>query len=143
MMTSKSKGTDFEKRAVDILNKNVKRGEFKRVPTSGAIGTIANEPLLMGDIKGKIYGISRPILFEAKCGYGNDKQLTVKKEWLDKVAKEAEASLSIPFLVARFTNSRSGVGEFVAMDIKVFAYLMNLITDLQENLDEITIRNIG
>jgi hypothetical protein len=110
--------------------------DFKKTPTSGALGTIVGEPSLTGDVRGRIYGVPQKIKIEAKIGYGGSKQLALKKEWLDKIAEEAAQDYSIPIVACRFLGSRSGVENFVAMDLDIFIYFMNLITQLQEDLDE-------
>ena len=62
---------------------------------------------------------------------------TLKKEWLDKVAQEAEPDYSLPILVGKFDNARSGVKLFVALDVENFIWLLNYITDLRGELDTI------
>ena len=128
----KRKGSDWERELVKILNKAIQNGTFKRVPGSGAMGTYLEEPALYSDIKGKVIGLEKPIKIEAKVGYGGSKQLTLKKEWLDKIALEASRTYSIPFLIGRFSGSRSGVENFVVMDLQIFIDLMNTISDLSE-----------
>lgn len=76
------------------------------------------------------------IKIEAKVGYGGSKQMTFYKEWLDKIAEEASQDYSIPIVACRFSNARQGVENFVAMDLEVFIKFMNLISTLQENLDD-------
>lgn len=62
--------------------------------------------------------------------------MTFYKEWLDKIAEEAAQDYAIPMVACRFSNARQGVEKFVAMDLNVFMDLMNLISTLQEALDE-------
>ncbi|KKM93427.1 hypothetical protein LCGC14_1208590 [marine sediment metagenome] len=133
---SKRKGTDWERGLVKLLNKKLILGAFKKVPGSGAMGTILKEPRLFGDVKGNVYGISRGLLGEAKVGYGGSKQLTLKKEWLDKIVEEAGASFSIPFLAGRFSGCRKGACNFVVLDLDTFCYLLNLVTELAQEIDE-------
>ena len=138
---NKVKGTTFERLAVDILNAIVKKSVWKRIPGSGAIGTSMQEPLLTSDIVGKVEAIPRKFKVEAKVGYNPPrvkevKQFLLKKEWLDKVKMEADASYSIPILIGKFSGVREGVKVFVAMDVEVFAQILNHITKLQEALDE-------
>ena len=136
MTNSKRKGSDFERAMVKKLNNKLNGGEFKRIPGSGSIGTNLSIPSLQGDLLGTIKGIVRKVKVECKVGYGNEKQLTLKKEWLDKISEEASRDYSIPILIGRFTGSRNGVEEFVVMDLNVFIELMNLITELGETIDE-------
>jgi len=141
-MTSsqKRKGSDFERQAVKILNENLKSSNWNRVAGSGAIGTIINEPLLMGDIRGKVDSIPKKFKAEAKVGYSNSKtagakSFTMQKEWLDKIREEAETDYSIPFLIGKFSNVREGTKVFVTLDIDAFVYLINYITELKERLN--------
>lgn len=131
----KRKGTDWERNIVKLLNDNLIDGHFKRVPGSGALGTILDEPRLYGDIVGKIKGISTNLLGEAKVGYGGSKQFALKKEWLDKIKREAYATYSIPFLAGRFSNCRNGICNFIVLDIEVFYKLLNKITELEIELE--------
>lgn len=129
MNKQKVKGTAFENLAVDLLNEKVKKSKWKRVPGSGALGTILDEPLLTSDIKGKVDSIPQEFDVEAKVGYGGKTQFALKKEWLDKINKEAEANFGIPMLVGKFLGAREGVKVFVVLDIDVFAKLINTITE--------------
>lgn len=138
---NKRKGSDFERQAVEILNTLVKKSKWRRIPGSGHLGTVLDEPLLTSDIVGKVEAIPKPFKVEAKSGYNNStgnvvKQFTLKKEWLDKVRREADPTFSIPVLIGKFTGAREGVRVFVAMDVEFFAAMLNHITDLQEELDE-------
>ena len=110
--------------------------EFKKTPSSGALGTIVGEPNFTGDVRGKVYGVPQKIKIEAKVGYGGSKQLAIKKEWFDKIAEEAAQDYSIPMVACRFSGSRTGVQNFVAMDLDIFIKLMNLISQLQEEVDD-------
>lgn len=127
---NKDKGTRWERDAVKLLNDKLLDGEFIRVPTSGALGTILKEPHLMGDIKGVVVGFPRPFILEAKVGYGGSTQLTFKKEWLDKIKEESSSTNAFPLVLCRFLNSRSGTENFVTMDFDDFIDFLNEITKL-------------
>ena len=137
-MTNKQKikGSAFERLAVDILNRLVKKSSWKRIPGSGAIGTILNEPLLMSDITGEMDALPKKFSGEAKVGYGGATQFALKKLWLDKVKQEADANFRVPFLIGKFSGAREGVKVFVVLDVETFAELMNMITDLSDALKE-------
>lgn len=109
--------------------------EFKKTPSSGALGTIVGEPNFTGDVRGRVFGVPQKIKIEAKVGYGGAKQMTVYKEWFDKIAEEAAQDYSLPMVACRFSGSRGGVENFVAMDLDIFIKLMNLISQMQEDLD--------
>lgn len=140
----KRKGTDWERKAAKVLNRKLSNAEFKRVPGSGALGTIMDESRLSGDIKGKIPFLEKRITMEAKTGYGGHKQLTLKRKWLNKIRKEAEASYSIPMLICKFAGARTGAKHFVVLDIDAFVEVINeankLYDDfvrLQEEVDDL------
>lgn len=140
----KRKGSDFERLAVEILNAIIKGADFKKVPGSGSLGTALFEPLLTADVKGKVESIPQEFKIECKVGYNTSKdagikQFTLKKEWLDKVRKEADATHSIPLLMGKFSGAREGVKVFVTMDVEIFAKIINHITHLQEQLDSLGI----
>lgn len=132
----KQKGTDFERLAVELLNKLIKKSFWKRVPASGALGTVMHETILTSDINGVVDAFPKKVKLEAKVGYGGATQFTLKKEWLDKVAQEADVAYAFPALIGKFSGARDGVKVFVVLDIEQFAYLLNLITDLSEDEDE-------
>lgn len=136
MIKQKRKGSDFERLAVELLNRFVKNGVWKRIPGSGAIGTTLEEPLLQGDISGKIDSFEKAFRGEAKVGYGGSTQLTLKKEWLDKISEESKRLNAIPFLIAKFSGAKDGVKVFVTLDLETFVYLLNKVTELQEELDK-------
>jgi hypothetical protein len=132
---SKIKGSGFERDATELFNRFIKRSTWKRIPGSGALGTLLGEPLLSSDISGKVQSIPRRFNVEAKVGYNSSKgkevkQFTLKKEWLDKVKMEADGNFGIPMLVGKFSGAREGVKVFVVLDIQTFADLINMITDL-------------
>jgi hypothetical protein len=136
----KRKGSDFERLAVEALNLLIKDGEFKKVPGSGALGTTLLEPLLTADIVGKVKSIPKKFKIECKVGYGGATQFALKKEWLDKVRMEANASFSIPLLMGKFSGAREGTKVFVVMDVEDFAAIINHITMLQDELDNVKIK---
>lgn len=128
-MSSKSyrKGSDFERELVKMLEKSLTGSVWKRIPSSGAIGTIMNEPTLSGDINGVLLHFPTKFKAEAKVGYGGAKQFALKKEWLDKIIKEANLTYSIPILFGKFSGARSGVQTFVVLDYDTFIHLMELL----------------
>jgi hypothetical protein len=138
----KQKGSAFEHDAVEELEELIEGSRWKRVAGSGALGTSLSEPLLMGDITGTVPGFSRKFRVECKVGYNNSTgkevlQFTLKKEWLDKIRLEAQASYSFPFLLGKFSNARSGTKHFVVMDVRDFAELMNYISELNTDLEKL------
>lgn len=121
---NKIKGDSWERDLVKILQENLS-GTFKRIPGSGALGTRLNEGRLSGDVVGKVDGFPKEIRVECKVGYGGKSQLTIKKEWLDKIGDEARNTYAIPLLAAKFSGARSGVKHMVIMDLETFIEIMN------------------
>ena len=132
---NKRKGSDWERQAVEILNAYIKRAVFKRIPGSGAIGTILNEPMLTSDIKGKVESFDKEFKIECKVGYGSATQFTMKKLWLDKVREESDNSYGIPLLMGKFSGAREGVKSFVVMDMDTFISIINRVTELYEEVE--------
>jgi len=137
MTTSvKRKGTQWERDFVNLINEEIKGANAKRIAGSGSIGTALREPLLQGDIKATFKGFSNNFRIEAKVGYGGNKQLTVKKEWLDKIKEEAGNSYSIPALACKFSGAKKvdGVQYMIVLDFDTFKYIMNTVYDLDTAL---------
>ena len=132
----KDKGSRWERDLVKLLEEKNKDILVKKIAGSGALGTNLQEPLLMGDVRATFPGLTRSILFECKTGYGGSKQLTVKKEWFDKIKEEAEATFSLPAVVCKFSGARKsdGVQYFVSLDFDTFMFLMERIRHLDEEL---------
>lgn len=124
---SKVKGSNWEREFVDLLEDNIKGVHAKRIAGSGAIGTSLGEPLLSGDVVVKFDELPFTFRIECKTGYGGSTQLTLKKEWLDKIRKEAQNTYSIPALAGKFLGSRSGVKHFIVLDFQAFCELLELI----------------
>jgi hypothetical protein len=93
--------------------------------------------LLTGDVVGKVHGLDRKLKIESKVGYGGDSQLTMRREWFNKIREEAAMDYSMPALFCKFSGARSkdGVQLFVALEIKEFVYLLNQISQLTKELD--------
>lgn len=132
---SKRKGSDFEREVAKLLPEVINNSEWKRIPTSGAIGTRMGVPILFSDLIGRVKGFSKKFRAEAKVGYGGAKQFMLKKEWLDKVIQEARSTYTIPFLIGKFSGAREGVRHFVVLDLDTFSYFINYITALQDRID--------
>ncbi len=132
----KQKGSRWERDVVDLFNEHI-GGEWKRIPTSGAIGTLLNESKLTGDVVGRVDYISLPFKLEAKVGYGGADQLTIKREWLEKIKREAEADHSYPALVAKFSGSRGDIKHMIIFDFETFVKLMEEIEGLYEEASKL------
>lgn len=96
------------------------------------MGTIAEIPILKGDLRGKYPFIGRGLLAECKVGYGG-KEMTIRKEWFDKIAREAEESYSLPVVLLKFENSRSGVKHIICMDFDVWDQIMQELESCRDS----------
>jgi len=130
----KEKGSRWERDFVNLLLDNGLHA--KRVAGSGALGTTLEEPLLMGDVTARIDGFQRDFIFECKTGYGGSKQLTIKREWFDKIKAEALSRYSIPALACKFSGARQAEGTqyFIAFDFDTFLELVRYVDDMEEEL---------
>lgn len=135
----KIKGTNWENQFVSILLNNIGESSVKRIAGSGAIGTSISEPLLQGDVIANFLGFSKKFRVEAKVGYGGDTQLTVKKEWFDKIKMEAENSNCYPMIACKFSGAKrkNGVQYFIALDMETFCDIINYVDDLKKELDSV------
>jgi hypothetical protein len=136
MVKSKQKGARWERDAVELLNEKYPH-TWKKVPGSGAFGTILEIDELKADLAGSYYFLPFTFRGEAKTGYGGAKQMTIKRDWLEKVRKEAEDGLSpeIPILLGKFSGSRSDIRYFVILDFEAFE-------DFLEVIDELYVENV-
>ncbi len=131
MVKSKDKGNRWERDAVKILNKKYD-GTWKRVPGSGAFGTILDIDELRGDLAGNYYFL--PFIFrgEAKTGYGGATQIAVKRKWFEKIREEAESGLinEVPLLICKFSGSRSDMRYFISMDFDAFDTFLDAVEEV-------------
>lgn len=139
---AKIKGSNFERQIAEELTNLVDGSTWKRIAGSGAIGTTMDEPLLKGDVAGVVANYPMKFKGECKAGYNASpgkevKQITLKKEWLDKITAEARQVYStFPVFFGKFDNVHSGVKHFVVLDVSVFADMINMYTELKEEFDE-------
>ncbi len=135
-INSKDKGARWERDAVELLN-SLYEGTWRKIPGSGAFGAILDIPELRGDLVGRYYFMPISFRVDAKTGYGGATQLTVKREWLEKIRLEAEAldRYEIPCLLCKFSGSRTEVKHFFVFDTSAFHDVIEVIEDLyNENI---------
>ncbi len=137
MPNSRQKGRRWEYDARDQLN-GMFPDTWKRIPGSGAIGTIAEIPHLTGDLIGRYDFIPHVFRGECKVGYGG-KDMTIHKEWFDKIRREAEENFNnLPCVLIKFDGARDGVKHFVALDFQAWFDLLKWIEKLySENVEMI------
>jgi len=131
---SKDSGRRWEHEVVEILNEFDDCSTiWKRIPMSGAMGSLLELPSLKGDVRGKYPCFPREFVGEAKYGYGG-KSMTIHKEWFDKISKEAKESFALPLVFLKFKGARSGVRHVVAMDFETWNELMLEFEKLYESV---------
>lgn len=124
-------GLRWEREAAKLLSKF--SGEWKRVPGSGSLGM--QNGSLKADITGRYPWFSKPIRAEAKFGYGGNKQLTLHREWIDKIIQQASEVNAIPCLLLKFRDVYSGdrSAKLIVFDFETWQLLMK---DLETLWDE-------
>jgi hypothetical protein len=132
--SNKRSGTYFEDTVADHFD-SLEGVTAKRVMGSGAFGTISNEPRLMGDVYMRWDYLDRPILAECKFGYGGKTQLTVKKEWIDKIVEEARQADRHAALVFKFKGARGPNSKVIAFTWETWEAIMDSFRDTVEHLE--------
>lgn len=135
VINSKDKGKRWEKDAVEILNEKFP-STWRRVPASGALGTQLGMPELTSDLVGNYYFLPFKLRGDAKTGYGGATQLALKRDWLEKIRKEAEnMPNSVPCVIGKFSGSRTDEKYFMVLDFQAWDKLMKDYEELyQENI---------
>ena len=136
MTDSKRKGSGWERDAVKLLHRFL-GGVWKRIPGSGALGHHFKEAMLFGDILGTLEHFNaKSFKLDAKVGYGGHKQLTIQKEWIEKIREEADASNCIPGLICKFSGARGDTRYFFVLDFDAFVELMGMADEASKLLNE-------
>jgi len=121
--TAKRSGTYFENVAEDFFN-DTGLSTAKRVIGSGAFGKIWRDPRLLGDLNINFPFLRKLILAELKFGYGGPTQITVKREWIDKIIEEAKILDKYPALIFKFKGARGKSSKMVCFDWDAFVEIM-------------------
>lgn len=112
----------------------------KRQPSSGAFGTQIHDASLTGDVVVK-YPWWKTLHIEAKTGYGGSKSMNVKREWFEKVRKEAKLARRYPVVALKFkgvTGGDLGSAKVICINIDTWQAMMQEIEYLYlENLARI------
>lgn len=136
MVNQKRKGTNWEREARNLLIEKL-NGSWHRITGSGALGTNLEEPLLLGDLVGKLNSFAKTFRLEAKVGYGGAKQMVIKKAWLDKIREEANSSFSIPALICKFSGAKDGSKFFIVLDLDAFVEILLNAEKLKRELNKL------
>jgi len=138
-MASKSKqiGTRWERELSKVLAEHADTS--RRIPGSGAIGTITGTPGLTGDVVVTYPFLNRPIKIECKYGYGGSKSMSVKREWMEKIRQEAEQNNNIPAVSIKFRDVTSGdieSAKWICFSVEDWNALMGYFSELFDDLED-------
>jgi hypothetical protein len=131
---AKRSGTYFEDVVADWFD-NLPDVKAERIIGSGAFGTMSKEPRLMGDVYIRWDQLDKPILAECKFGYGGKTQLTVKKEWVDKIVEEAVSGNRYPALIFKFKGARGGNSKMICFTWDTWKEMMEYFGERIERLE--------
>jgi Holliday junction resolvase len=136
MVNQKRKGARWERDAAKELNKNFPE-VWRRIAMSGAMGTHMDIPILKADVVGTYPFYSKQFAGECKVGYGG-KQMTIKKEWFDKIGGAAEEFYALPVVLLKFDYARTGVRHVIAMDFDVWDEIMTEFEEMRDEIDTLS-----
>jgi len=131
-------GSDFEREAASLAGK-----WGRRTPRSGAIGTTEHFSALCGDATWKFPWLKKPIIIEAKHGYGDKnkkvKSIRIQKEWFDKHLKAAKDNLGEFVFYPAFAmklkfTTENGMSKFMLIP---FSTMRRIITDMENTYIEL------
>lgn len=113
----------------------------KRQPSSGAFGTQIHDASLTGDVVVKYPWWHRVLHLEAKYGYGGPKSLSLKREWFEKVRREAKLAHRYPIVAIKFRDVTGGdieSAKIICINLDTWIAMMKEIEYLYlENLARI------
>jgi hypothetical protein len=121
--SAKRSGTYFENSVADFFNETG-LASARRVIGSGAFGKVWRDANLLGDVYIDFPFLKKPILAEAKFGYGGKTQVTVKKEWIEKIIEEAKVLDRYPALIFKFKGARGEGSRMIAFSWETFIEMM-------------------
>jgi len=133
---NKRKGYDWEKLVEDLMNKHTPFS-WKRIPGSGAFGSVMNIVELQGDLIGRYDFFPFRFRGEAKVGYGGTKQITVKREWFNKIREESEKNWNdLPCVLLKYSGSKApNAQHIIAFEFDVWFKILDYVKDLfDENI---------
>src|SRR5690606_19464396 len=123
---AKKQGIDFENKVAKSYNDALRR-KARRVAGSGAIWSMP------GDV------ITEQDLIECKdrgmITARGEKQITIKKEWLDKIHIESIGTGKRPMLAFRFAEDEEDI--FVTMNINVLFEIVFQISELKKRIRQL------
>lgn len=129
----RDKGNRWERLCAKKLSK--KFGKWRRMPGSGAYGTLLGDASIACDLKGE-YPWWNQLSGEAKYGYGSSKQMTIKREWMQKIREVAKRSNAHACVLLKFKDVRAGdiaSSEWICFDFETWNNMMKDLDDIWEH----------
>ncbi len=132
------KGKKFEGETAALAGKY-----GKRVPHSGAIGTITGIGRLAGDAVWLLPWLDDNIIaLECKHGYSDKgeerKSLRLKRDWFDKHLAQAQAMNFYPAFAMKFKfTAENGISKFVLIPFPVMEKILKHMDDTYLELEEL------
>lgn len=138
-MPSKSKeiGARWERELAEKLGEQAEYA--KKIPGSGALGTILKEAQLTADVVAKYKFFQKLFKIEAKYGYGGEKQMTVYREWMEKVRMQSRDNSYIPAVAIKFRGVMSGDREsakWICFSIEDWNDMMKFLNELFSDMED-------
>jgi Holliday junction resolvase len=137
---NKIKGSKWERDAIKQLAPHARSA--KRIPGSGALGTILMESRLTSDGIVEYEFLPKPIKLEMKYGYGGSTQMTIKREWMEKVRKEALQTGALSAVLLKFRDVTGGdieSSKWVCFSVedwnRIVSHLNDLFSDMKDYWD--------
>lgn len=132
----KRSGTYFEREVEGHFDGLETTSFAKRIIGSGAFGIVSRDPRLLGDVHIAYRILPKALLAECKFGYKTGKtQMSIKKEWLEKVAKEAKIADRWPALIMKFKGLRGPDSKVIIFTWDTWNEIMSCLTDKVEALE--------
>lgn len=131
------KGKVFESETAALAGKH-----GKRVPKSGAYGTVEGIPQLAGDARWKLPWLDSEIHVECKHGYSDKgqerKSMRLEREWFDKHMAQAKALDFYPVFAFKFKfTQQNGMSKMVVIPFPVMGKVLSTVNNMHERIEEL------
>ncbi len=126
--------------ARELLNRPYQGKQlWRRVPGSGALGTIMQYGQLKGDLMGKYPFLPFTFRAEAKVGYGGAKQIAMKREWFDKIREEAAGNFNeLPCVLMKYSGVHApNTQHVIAFDFETYQKIIDVIESMYDEIVEL------
>jgi hypothetical protein len=94
---------------------------------------------LKGDLTGKYPFLPFTFRAEAKVGYGGAKQITMKREWFDKVREEAASNYNeLACVLMKYSNAHPpNTQHIIAFDFETFQKVLDIVESMYNEIIEL------